>query len=494
MSFTLLLILISILSAILTFIIKRFAALSKSILMSFLQFFFGLLFVISGFVKAVDPIGFSYKMEEYFQEFQNLFEPTWLAFLNPLLLFYEHNALYVGIIMIVIEMVIGVMLIIGFKPKLTAWSFFLLMFFFTVLTGYTYLTAYVPKESNFFEFSKWVAFDKNNMRVTDCGCFGDFIKFSAWHTFLKDLIMLIPGLFFILRAKNIHQIFTSKARLIIVTLSIIVFYIFNLYNFKWSEPVIDFREFKEGVNIRERKELELNSSANVKEKAVIIQNKVTKEILELPSEQYNATLDQFPREKYSVLDRIYEEPEIPTTGITYFLLEDLDGYDVTDQILSDKKYSFMIVSPNMIGDPQPASFKIQDTIFRYDTIKTINTDNYKVVKTIVKIEEKQVDDYDYIWDECYMQNIKKYITPLVENAKKDGFNSFFSASTSASIVKDFVKDGGPDIVYYNSDDTTLKTILRSNPGVLLLKDGTIIKKWHYRKLPEYEVIKRKYMK
>lgn len=85
---------------------------------------------------------------------------------------------------------------------------------------------------------------------------------------------------------------------------------------------------------------------------------------------------------------------------------------------------------------------------------------------------------------------QKYINPLVENAKKDGFNSYFAASTSASIVKDFVKDGGPDMVYYNSDDTTLKTILRSNPGILLLKDGTIIKKWHYKKLPEYDVIKR----
>ena len=494
MSFTLLLILITISSVILTFVLKNFTTRTKSLLTSFLQFFFGLLFVISGFVKAVDPMGFSFKMEEYFQEFQSLFEPTWFSFINPMMLFFEHNALQVGIVMIIVEMVIGVMLFIGFRPKLAAWSFLLLMLFFTILTGYTYLTAYVPKEVNFFEFSKWEAFSENNMRVTDCGCFGDFIKFSAWHTFLKDLIMLIPGIFFIFRTKYFHQLVTPFSRLSIVVASIIVFYFFNLYNYNWSEPIIDFRPFKEGVNLRESKEQEMHAYANREEIKIILENKSTKEIIELPSEQYEATNSEFPQDKFAVLDRIYEDPKIPTTEISDFFLEDMEGNYVTDEILSNKNYIFLIISPKMKGDAEPVTYTIQDTVFIFDTVKVDNSNSLRVLKSIGSIEEKQVDDYDFHWDESYMNNIKEYIIPLVQNSKKDGISSYFASSVSLPMVSDFIKDGGPDVVYYNSDDTTLKTILRSNPGIVLLRDGVIIKKWHYKRLPEYDEIKSKYMK
>lgn len=494
MSFTAFLLIIAIVSIIFIFLLKLFKVELKSLLISYLQAFFGFLFLASGFVKGVDPLGFSFKMEEYFQEFQTLFEPTFLSFLNPMFLFFEHQALYVGIFMIILEMIIGVMLLIGFRPKFTAWAFFLLMLFFTLLTGYTYLTGYVPKEANFFEFNKWVAYDQSNMRVTDCGCFGDFIKFSAWQTFLKDVIMLIPGVLFIFLAPRNYRLFTSRKRALIIFVSIILFFLFNLYNYKWSEPIIDFRPFKEGVNIREQKEIELNSFANVKERAVKLQNKSTNEILELPSEQYNATLDQYPREKFAVLDRLYYEPEIPTTEISDFLIEDFDGNDMTEQLLSDKNYSFMIVSPTMKGDPQPISYILKDTIYKLDTVRIANTDSSRIVKTLVGIEEKQVDGYDYKWDEDYMLKFKKYFIPVIDQIKKDKYFIFMVSSTSPEMVSDFIKDGGPDIQYYNSDDTTLKTVIRSNPGLVLLKDGMIIKKWHYKRIPDYEKMKNEFLK
>ncbi|MGE5354797.1 MAG: DoxX family protein [Deltaproteobacteria bacterium] len=494
MSFTVLLLILAIVSAGLLFLLRFFKIEIKSLLINYLQIFFGLLFIVSGFVKAVDPLGFSYKMEEYFQEFQTLFEPTFLSFINPVFVFFEHHALHVGIFMIVLEMIIGVMLMIGFRPKLTAWAFFLLMLFFTILTGYTYLTGYVPKEANFFEFSKWAAYDNNNMRVTDCGCFGDFIKFSAWHTFLKDLIMLVPGLLFIIKSQKKYRLFTDSKRLILIIASTILFYFFNLYNYKWSEPIIDFRPFREGVNIRERKDLELKAAANVAEKAIILQNKASGEIIELPSEQYNATISEYPQEKFSIMERIYEEPEIPTTEISDFLLEDLEGSDFTEDFLNDTDYSFLIVSPQMKGKPQPMSYTIQDTTFSYDTIKISHTDSFSVVKKILKTEAKQVEAYDYVWDEDYMKIIKQHINPLVLSATADSTNIYFASATSVDMVLDFIKDGGPYMIYLNSDDITLKTIMRSNPGVALFKDGVILKKWHYKQLPSYEEIKRKFMK
>jgi hypothetical protein len=144
--------------------------------------------------------------------------------------------------------------------------------------------------------------------------------------------------------------------------------------------------------------------------------------------------------------------------------------------------------------PQPVSYTIQDKLFSFDTIKIANTDSFNIVKKVLKTEPKQVDAYDYVWDSDYMHNIKKYINPLVQKAEADSTNIYFASATSVEMVLDFIKDGGPYMIYLNSDDTTLKTILRSNPGVVLFKDGVIVKKWHYKQLPSYEQIKSKYMK
>jgi len=116
----------------------------NSILMTFLQHFCGVLFVFSGMVKAVDPLGTAYKMEKYFDEFYFHFEPTWFGFLAPLFPILSSYAIWFSVFMIVFEIVLGLMLIMGSRTKFTAWAFLLLVLFFTVLTGFTFLTGYVP--------------------------------------------------------------------------------------------------------------------------------------------------------------------------------------------------------------------------------------------------------------------------------------------------------------------------------------------------------------
>ena len=116
-----------------------------------------------------------------------------------------------SIFMVTFEIVLGVMLIVGWRRKLTAWLFFLLVVFFTLLTGFTFLTGYVPSDANFFDFAKWGPYVKDQMRVTDCGCFGDFIKLDPRISFYKDLGLMIPAiLFFLFRSKWMHQIFDRK--------------------------------------------------------------------------------------------------------------------------------------------------------------------------------------------------------------------------------------------------------------------------------------------
>ena len=156
MTFTGVVIYVAIAAAILTLILKFGTDRVKHILLSFLQNFCGILFLFSGWVKAVDPMGTAFKMEQYFTEFQATFDGTALDFLTGIFPVFSEYSIAFSVFMIVYEMVVGVMLIIGSRRKLASWLFFLLIVFFTVLTGFTYLTGYVPSTSNFFSFSEWV--------------------------------------------------------------------------------------------------------------------------------------------------------------------------------------------------------------------------------------------------------------------------------------------------------------------------------------------------
>jgi len=147
----------------------------KNWLMTYAQSFVGALFIFSGFVKAMDPLGTAYKMEQYFVEFESTFSETWLSFIAPLFPALSEASITFSVVMIVFEIVLGLMILIGSSPRFSSWAFFLLVAFFTFLTGFTYLTGYVPNGVNFFEFGQWTAFEETNMKVTDCGCFGDFL-------------------------------------------------------------------------------------------------------------------------------------------------------------------------------------------------------------------------------------------------------------------------------------------------------------------------------
>ncbi|NNE14998.1 MAG: DoxX family membrane protein, partial [Saprospiraceae bacterium] len=148
---------IGIVAIIITLIVGFVMKGHKSWLMTFLQNYCGVLFIFSGWVKAVDPLGTAYKMEQYFDEFYTTFEPTWFGFIAPIFPVFSKYAIWFSVFMIIFEIVLGIMLLIGAKPKITSWAFLILVAFFTVLTGFTYLTGYVPGDANFFQFGSWEA-------------------------------------------------------------------------------------------------------------------------------------------------------------------------------------------------------------------------------------------------------------------------------------------------------------------------------------------------
>ena len=225
------------------FVLKK----HKSVVMTYFQSFTGILFIFSGWVKAVDPMGTAFKMDDYFAEFNVAFSDSIFSFLAPIFPFLANYSLAFAIFMIIFEIILGVMLLFGDRPKLTSWLFFLLVLFFTALTGYTYLTGYVPLESTFFKFGTWGEYKATNMRVTDCGCFGDFIKLDPKISFYKDVFLLIPAVYFLFRWDDMHVLISKRSRNLILAVSTIFLILYCIYNFHWNEPHVDFRPFKNGT-------------------------------------------------------------------------------------------------------------------------------------------------------------------------------------------------------------------------------------------------------
>ncbi|MEO6132347.1 MAG: MauE/DoxX family redox-associated membrane protein, partial [Saprospiraceae bacterium] len=153
---------IAIAAVVLTVVIGIVKKGHKTWVMTALQNFTGILFIISGFVKAVDPVGTAFKMEHYFTEFEYTLQHTWFAFMAPLFPFLSTISLFFSVTMIVLEIVLGLALLLGHRAKLTSWALLLLVGFFTVLTGFTFLTGYVPSEATFFQFSHWGPYAASN--------------------------------------------------------------------------------------------------------------------------------------------------------------------------------------------------------------------------------------------------------------------------------------------------------------------------------------------
>ena len=176
----------------------------------------GALFIFSGFVKLVDPIGSQYKFQEYFSE-----SVLNMEFLIP-------YALPFAVLLIVAEILLGVMVLIGYKPKFTVWSLLILTLIFLFLTWY----------SAFYN------------KVTDCGCFGDAIKLSPWETFYKNVILIVFILFLLIKVALIKPIFKGKIPKIITFLSLGIF-LFIVQHVLTHLPIIDFRAYAVGKNLQE---------------------------------------------------------------------------------------------------------------------------------------------------------------------------------------------------------------------------------------------------
>ncbi|HMP31507.1 MAG TPA: hypothetical protein PKD85_18035, partial [Saprospiraceae bacterium] len=398
-----------------------------------------------------------------------------------------------SVFMIVFEILLEVMLLFGSLPKLTAWLFMLLVLFFTFLTGFTYLTGYVPSDGQFFDFSTWGAYKATNMKVTDCGCFGDFLKLEPKVSFFKDLVLLIPAFLFLFKTKSMHVLLGSTSRLWINTIVTLGFIYFCMSNYVWKLPVFDFRPFKIGADVATQYKKEKEAAGAVRSIARTLKNPNTNETQEISEADYFANLSKLQEDGWTTIDQVMSEPAVPKTKISDFQIKTYDGNDVTDVYLENEKYHFMLISHKIKYATENITVIVKDTLMKVDTI--IAKRDTKYIQRIDTIVDKSVDQVKVTIAADILEDYVKDLKGFLDQAVVDGHEiSIVLGGANENVAKELQKQlGNANIKIYDTDDILLKTIIRSNPGIVLWKNGKIIYKWHKKQLPPYEKVKAAYL-
>jgi len=359
-----------------------------NILTHIIRFLVAVTFIFSGFVKLVDPLGSAYKFEEYFGA-----DVLNLEFLIP-------YALQFSVLLILAEIMLGVMLLIGYKAKLTVWSLFIITILFLFLTWYS---AY---------------FDK----VTDCGCFGDAVKLTPWETFYKNVVLIVLVIYLLVRVYDIQPISSEKFAKKVSLISFLVFVGIVFYVLRYL-PLIDFRPYAIGKNIPEGMLFPEGAEQPVFEDTWIYNVDGEDQVYSTEEKPWNIEGATFVDRKTRTLKEGYVPP------IHDFTMEN-GGEDLTE-VLMQKEKLMLVVAYNL------------------------------------KLTSEQG-----------MSSVKE----LSERAMEKGYSVFcFSASTQEDYEK--VKerfDLDFDLLF--CDETTLKTIIRSNPGIIILDKGTVKGKWSWRQM------------
>lgn len=267
----------------------------KNIITQFSRIFVGILFIISGLIKLNDPIGFSYKLAEYFSE---------PVFNMP---FFVPFSLGIALFLVILEVVLGIMLLIGYKTKFTIWSLLILIVLFTFLTFY----------SAYFNV------------VKDCGCFGDALKLTPWQSFTKDIVLLFFILILFFNQKLVKPLFSNNVQNIVIYASIVLSSLMGVWVLNHL-PLIDFRPYKIGNNIQKGMRIPDGAEKSVVEMVFIYKvGGVDKEFTE-------KDLMSIPEGAVFVdrKDKVITEGYVPP--IHDFTMEK-DGSDYKDEFLNEPK-------------------------------------------------------------------------------------------------------------------------------------------------------------
>ena len=364
--------------------------------MFIVRFVLALTYLFSGVVKLIDPRGTQYKIEDYAAAFgmTNLM-PEWL----PLVL-----ACVLGII----EFLIGIYLFFGIRRRLATSVSICFLLIMTPLTFYLAL--------------------KNP--VSDCGCFGDALVLSNWQTFAKNVVLLILSIIALRYYKLMPHFVTKKNQWMVALYSLVFAALFASYNL-WKLPVIDFRPYHVGADIRKAWFDDQQNFGQF----------ITTFILERDGVQKEFALEDYPDSTWTFVDsRTVQVEPTKLTGVGDLFIQDTEtGEDLTNQIICNEGYTFLLVAPYL------------------------EKANDGVMGDLLSL-------YDY--------------------SQEAGYDFYCLTSSGKEAIANWKEMTGAEYPFCHADAVVLKTMIRSNPGLMLLHDGKVVGKWPSTDLPTPDELKK----
>ena len=359
------------------------------------RFILAAAFIFSGFVKAVDPLGFQYKIQDYLAAFGMA---SWFPSFFPLL---------GGIALSAIEVSIGIFLFFGVRRTVASTLALMLMSFMTPLT--LYLAIFNP--------------------VSDCGCFGDAWVLTNWETFIKNVLLLLAAIGAFKGRKMLVRFISQKMEWLVSLYTL--FFVFTLSFYCLDRlPVLDFRPYKVGKNILEGMTMPEGAKPSVYESVFI---------LEKNGEKKEFTLENYPDSTWTFVDTrtVLKEKGYEPAIHDFSMIELNTGEDITEDVLTDMGYTFLLVAH--------------------------------------RIEEADDSNIDLI-NEVYDYSVEH------------GYKFYCLTSSPEEQIELWKDKTGAEYPFCQMDDITLKTMIRSNPGLMLIKNGTILNKWSDEDIPDEYVL------
>jgi uncharacterized membrane protein YphA (DoxX/SURF4 family) len=461
---------------------------------NFARLLLGFVFIFSGFVKVVDPLGTTYKFIDYFNAMH-------LEFLAGI-------ALPLSILMCAAELVLGIMLLFNFLPKLTSWGVLIFMIIFTPITFW--LAVWNP--------------------VHDCGCFGDALILSNWATFWKNVVLLVFSILVFWQRKNYKSDFNLFTQWAFTAFFVFIVFAISFYCLRHL-PIVDFRPYKIGKNISEGMVIPEEEKDNVDEYESMF-------IYEKDGEQKEFTLENLPDSTWVFVDAkhklVKEGYQPPIHDFSINLVQEVSTPIQEDEKLIDVYdvvfvYQYQGENMDFLVDELPGS-EWEFVGIRTDQ-KDVNPANIELYYQTESGDQEMFNVYnipdlshEFLYAEYYFPEMQSendqwssepddltdmvlndpgytfiLVSVFVEKANTEyqeqineiaafceqkGYRFIcLTASTQDPIAK-FSEKFFPMYDFYNTDPITLKTIVRSNPGLVLLQEGTVLNKWAFRDLPD----------
>lgn len=350
----------------------------------------GLTFILSGFVKAIDPLGTQYKIQDY------------LAAIPPSLSLPDMLTLLMSVSLSMVEFTLGAFMLTAICRRVTARLTLLFMVVMTAVTVWIYIAD----------------------PVKDCGCFGDALTLTNLETLLKNIVLLALAALVAWRPTHIGRLMSRSNQMLLgqmLMLTPVALSFWCLYDL----PLIDFRPYHIGADIKAGMEIPEGAEQPVFD---------TTFIMEKDGERREFTLDNYPDSTWTFVDSktvTVKEGYVPP--IHDFSITAADGEDITDMVLGREGYTFLLISPDLD-----------------------------------KADDQNFGDIDQIYEFCQDNSIPFYC---------------LTASTEKS-QQHWQNITGAEYPFCMTDATTLKTMIRSNPGLMLLEKGVVRGKWSHNRLPE----------